>query len=344
MRSSAQSSFATLLLLVPVLTVPLLAIFGIPQFAPAGSAGIQDVTLDDFESPDAEAPLDDLISKREGRQSTASGGQSRIADAAQTSGSVKDLTGSRSTLDEPFADAGSHAGHQLPDGKGAAASWEEENPFTGLEQTEPGEDPLAVAAARSRAAAGQRPIARDRMADAQGGGAALVAAPVAVRQPGAALARSDLPNGGAKRSAVVPVGFENAGRAGGAKLAEVDRGVMQAGGIEPQSYRRQDNERGVANREAVRTRPDRPPLTWQGAVARLNELEIRNFRLEPGLQPGQFVFICSYTPADRPRLSYRFEAEGNQPLIAVDKVLEQIEEWVAGQGVQGPGVMAPGQN
>ena len=68
-------------------------------------------------------------------------------------------------------------------------------------------------------------------------------------------------------------------------------------------------------------------LTWNMAVERLNELEIRNFRLEPGQRKGLFVFICTYTPPDSPTVSYRFEAEADQPLKAVQKVLEQIVDW-----------------
>jgi len=70
-------------------------------------------------------------------------------------------------------------------------------------------------------------------------------------------------------------------------------------------------------------------LTWQAAVRRLNELEIRNFRLEPGQQSESFVFICSYTLPDNPRVSYRFEAEADEPLRAVEKVLSQIDAWLA---------------
>jgi len=74
-----------------------------------------------------------------------------------------------------------------------------------------------------------------------------------------------------------------------------------------------------------------PPetLTWQSAVRRLNELEIRNYRLEPGQKPEHFMFICSYTPTDNPRVSYRFEAEADEPLRAVEKVLTQIDAWLA---------------
>jgi len=70
------------------------------------------------------------------------------------------------------------------------------------------------------------------------------------------------------------------------------------------------------------------PLTWRAAVQRLNQLEIRNFRLEPGRSADQFIFICSYTPRDNPRVSYRFEAEADEPLRAVEKVLAQIDSWL----------------
>lgn len=70
-------------------------------------------------------------------------------------------------------------------------------------------------------------------------------------------------------------------------------------------------------------------LTWQTAVERLNALEIRTFRLEPGSRAGQFLFVCSYTMSNEPRVSYHFEAEASEPLKAVEKVLDQIEATIA---------------
>lgn len=70
-------------------------------------------------------------------------------------------------------------------------------------------------------------------------------------------------------------------------------------------------------------------LTWKSAVQRLQQLEIRSYRLEPGREPGQFTFICSYTPQHNPSVSYRFEAEADEPLRAVEKVLSQIDTWMA---------------
>ena len=75
----------------------------------------------------------------------------------------------------------------------------------------------------------------------------------------------------------------------------------------------------------------KPLPTWREATTRLNELGIRDFRLEPGLQADEFLFSCSYTPADNPRVSRRFEAEATEPLRAVQKVIEQIEQWSRSQ-------------
>ncbi len=68
-------------------------------------------------------------------------------------------------------------------------------------------------------------------------------------------------------------------------------------------------------------------LTWRRAVQRLNEHGIRQFRLQPGQREDEFHFSCSFTPGDNPRITHRFEAEATEPLIAVQKVLDQIAEW-----------------
>lgn len=81
------------------------------------------------------------------------------------------------------------------------------------------------------------------------------------------------------------------------------------------------------NPVGIEAKPTGPSLTWQQAVARLNEFGIRHYQLEPGLSGNDFLFRCSYTPANNPRISHRFESEANEPLKAVEKVLQQIEQW-----------------
>ena len=69
------------------------------------------------------------------------------------------------------------------------------------------------------------------------------------------------------------------------------------------------------------------PLTWKSAVSRLNKLGIRKYRLEPGARESEFHFCCFLTPRNNPRVTHRFEAEAADPLLAVEKVLRQIEAW-----------------
>lgn len=68
-------------------------------------------------------------------------------------------------------------------------------------------------------------------------------------------------------------------------------------------------------------------LTWQQAVDRLNELGIRTFRLTPDSSQNGYRFVCLVTSIDDPRISRRFEAESIDPLVAVADVLEQVENW-----------------
>lgn len=68
-------------------------------------------------------------------------------------------------------------------------------------------------------------------------------------------------------------------------------------------------------------------LTWQQAVDRLNEHGIRTFRLTPDSSQNGYRFVCLVTSIDDPRISRRFEAESIDPLVAVADVLAQVENW-----------------
>ena len=69
-------------------------------------------------------------------------------------------------------------------------------------------------------------------------------------------------------------------------------------------------------------------LTWQTAARRLNDLDINDYHLEPGLEPGTFLFVCAFAPQDDPNVTMRFEAESSEPLGAVEDVLQQVDEWL----------------
>ncbi len=71
------------------------------------------------------------------------------------------------------------------------------------------------------------------------------------------------------------------------------------------------------------------PLTWKRAAQRLQELGIHKYRLERIPQKQRFVFTCAVTAPGDGRVSRRFEAEADEPLLAVQSVLDQIDEWQA---------------
>ena len=70
----------------------------------------------------------------------------------------------------------------------------------------------------------------------------------------------------------------------------------------------------------------RQPQTWREVVSRLNVLGIRDYRLSAGNQPNEFHFSCFFSPKENPRVTHRFEAQANEPLLAVQQVLTQIDQ------------------
>jgi len=216
MRSSAHGSLASILLLLPILAIPLFAIFGIPEFAP-----VADLPLD-------EAALHDSTS---------------ATDAPQ------------------FA---------------AVSNWESEP----LPKSAPVADPVWGTAPEQL----QVPAFDQR------------------RSRPASTAQSSAVQS-AESAAIRPVVWNE-------DSAAIPSNPAQSDGPQP-----------ISGGDTI--------LTWKSAVQRLQQLEIRSYRLEPGRDPGQFTFICSYTPQHNPSVSYRFEAEADEPLRAVEKVLAQIDTWMA---------------
>jgi hypothetical protein len=68
-------------------------------------------------------------------------------------------------------------------------------------------------------------------------------------------------------------------------------------------------------------------LTWRIAVRRLQDFGISDYQLQPGAQADAFHFSCVSPSKDNPRVTHRFEAEAGEPLDAVGKVLAQVEKW-----------------
>lgn len=78
-------------------------------------------------------------------------------------------------------------------------------------------------------------------------------------------------------------------------------------------------------KEFPMTASQAPQITWQQAVGQLNAMGIRDYHLKPGHRPGEFYFFCFFTPRDRPEVTIRYEAEADDPLKAVENVLQQIQ-------------------
>jgi len=71
-----------------------------------------------------------------------------------------------------------------------------------------------------------------------------------------------------------------------------------------------------------------PVLSWRQASSKLAELGIRNYHLERGSKEESFLFVCLFSPGDAPQVTHRFEAEADDPLTAVNQVLQQLDRWM----------------
>ncbi len=66
--------------------------------------------------------------------------------------------------------------------------------------------------------------------------------------------------------------------------------------------------------------------SWKSAIEKLRLCGIERFRLEPGSSPESFLFVCFLESDTNPGVTYRFEAEGEQPLTAVAEVMSQVQQ------------------
>lgn len=289
-----SNGLATILLMIPVLTVPALAIFGIPQFAPVVASPIDEGRNRDRESRvgnSSRHSQDELFDEIEGFSS-----ESEVKSSSVTS------LRNRGMSPPPQREKGLRRADP-----GSTSSWggDLENGSTWPNS------PRQSSLKESDESAGRDSsfIATDS---------------------------TNLPNEKAlpRYQRRLPPASKTNEEIRQARLDDPDQGVTQSGfndeastreqpRIFSEENRKQSSERLGSNRRAMGFEP----LTWAAAVERLNEFDIRSFRLEPGDRSGQFVFICSYTSPDAPSVSYRFEAGADEPLKAVEKVLEQIVEW-----------------
>lgn len=71
-------------------------------------------------------------------------------------------------------------------------------------------------------------------------------------------------------------------------------------------------------------------LTWEQVIEQLARYGIHDYRLQPGLEANTFHFACylhGNSSGQSGATIVRFEAEAANPLLAVQKTLQQIEKW-----------------
>ena len=68
-------------------------------------------------------------------------------------------------------------------------------------------------------------------------------------------------------------------------------------------------------------------MSWRQASKILDELGVQTYSLSPGLNPGEFRFVCLVSSTDDPRVSRRFESHSTDPLVAVEQVIVQVTRW-----------------
>jgi len=331
-------------MLIPLVAVPLMAIFGVPQFSPLvaspsheGDPRDPDVGLGEAARFADGAPPESLLDS----------GRSARPGSAANNAAPRGLTRAVQPADDPFLEI-DHAAAGAPsanDGRQprsrrelpthALAGWQVEaseqaaesrNAPRDLDETtrrgqlEPrGERSLSAGAARGTDARGTDARNADALDDAppfdaQANPGADPFDGADSRQGAAAPSHADddlLADGGDPTADL------------GQPTADADprAGEPRAGGSALSRARRSVE---IASERIER----RGPITWKGAVHRLNSLGIHQYQLQPGQGEGEFHFSCSYTPEDNPRICHRFEAEANEPLKAVEKVLSQIETWM----------------
>ena len=300
-----QSLFKTLLMLIPMTAVPVMAIFGIPQFFPVSA------------SPSAR----EGESSRSGRSFERRVGQS---DALI----VRDISTERASSIDLFQPYGAGANAVQTGNAGVAANvssselarrrlaWKD--PLAGLRE------PSTVSVRSTSSDSLRREVrplenngndrrfdAADRLNDTSSfsGQAGIPPQGELLLASHSTDSAADTGDGTSERSAYPP-----------------DSSAQPA--FDSDYSARYSRSTSGGRTRSVSPRPvQAETLSWQQAVDRLNELGIRTFRLTPDSGQSGYRFVCLVTSIDDPRISRRFEAESADPLTAVGEVLAQVENW-----------------
>ena len=304
MHSDTNGPLTTFLLFVPLVAVPLLAVFGIPQFAPVvaspGADAVPELGSVVIEGDSARQPSRDLFSPAPSDDSRATGphGADRAGEFSKAWNDPFHPSARPMRHDPGDSDAATSDAPWVPPA-GALDEWEPESVLP--RKTAPGSLQPGV---RANFDERRQPARDDR------GRSPVEDNPFA--QLDTAADRPFNPQSTIRNPQSDPPGFDG----------------PPARFIKDESIRKDAAPDGSDNPQSAIGNPQsEEPLTWRSAVHRLKELDIRHFQLEPG-ERDEFHFSCYFTPSDNPRITHRFEAEATEPLRAVEKVLAQVEQWL----------------
>lgn len=300
MLASASGPLGALLVIAPLAAIPVVAIVGIPQFAPVSASPNEEEEIGDLgESAAAPAALrpakhrsaDDLFAPLPGSGPTAAGGTQypsvygNSARPAQPAGQPRE----------------SRFDHSLDSGD----NWE-------------------VVSSDPRNSSGQMAEAGGNLPDAFPG---TTGAP-----RGRGTAQGGTPG------AVDPNGFktgllpslpskEVTRRDEMKRPGTADRAAAAAAAtrVDPRTM---DEFASGANLEAMQQLMMSEQSRWQAASTRIKQLRIQKYRLEATIEEPRFVFRCVFAPAESSQVTQLFEAEAETPIDAVEQVLEQVDEWL----------------
>ncbi len=284
MRSKSNNFFSTVLMLIPLVAVPMLAIFGIPEIAPVKKSPLNE--NDQVNNEGAFGSQFEDISFDSSSHEIDLGGDNLSKQSR--------LNQNRGEMRSPFGQTASNQKRSFNEEEwlppaGALEGWELETNPSKFETDQKGN--------------GFASVNSGRMSEQN-----LENEPL--QQASFETGQDSLESAGAFNQEIRQV--EN-------EVNPFDKTAPSR----PVAVKQVDTQFRLRAEKMLR----RDPATWGAAVEKLNELGIRDYRLEPGVRPNEFLFSCSYSPPQNPRISRRFEAESLDPLKAVIQVLQQVDEW-----------------
>lgn len=290
MRASSGGPIRTLFMLLPLVAFPILAITGVPQFAAvvASSSADEQEVTDLTEPPPHDRGVGD--SARYDANNLFGSPDAAPASAAAALGEPTSLNAGGDA--PPAAQGQSVVANQSPPPVHAERSGP---PQEALEGWEPAVAQGALFEEERSAVDANNPFAQQDV----GRQVAASEAPLAEANQESGVADAPL----FSRDAPAPA-------------ANTQTAAQQPPGELPA-------QAAVRSPQAA----EAGEFTFLTAVERLKSLGIRKYRLEPG-DAGTFLFVCSVNDPANARITRRFEAEANDPLLAVAEVLEQVQQWV----------------